>query len=157
MLYRKYYNSTLLYCTALCGDIHLAQDLVADAFVKAYLALPGETPTFQFWLLRVCKNLWYDYIRKKKPLLLSEIPENIPGFDTPETLYLAAERQRILWQAIYTLSPTDRELVTLHYFSQLNLQQIAALTGKSHAAVRQRLCRLRTKLRTHLEEEGYGF
>ena len=48
MLYRKYYNSTLLYCTALCGDIHLAQDLVADAFVKAYLALPGETPTFQF-------------------------------------------------------------------------------------------------------------
>lgn len=147
----------MLYCTALCGDAHLAQDLVADAFVKAYLALPDETPSFQFWLLRVCKNLWYDYIRKKNPLLLEDIPENTPCFDTPETLYLTAERQQVLWKAIYALPVPDRELVTLHYFSQLSLQRIAALTGKSHAAVRQRLHRLRQTLRKHLEEEGYGF
>ena len=147
----------MLYCITLCGDAHLAQDLVADAFVKAYLSLPGETPSFQFWLLRVCKHLWYDYIRKKKPLLLEDIPESTPCFDTPETLCLAAERQQVLWKAIYALPMPDRELVTLHYYSRLSLQQIAALTGKSHAAVRQRLRRLRQTLRKRLEEEGYGF
>ena len=130
---------------------------MADAFVKAYLALPEETPSFQFWLLRVCKNLWYDYIRKKKPLLLEDLSKDTPCLETPETVYLAAERQQALWRAIYALPLPDRELVTLHYFSQLSLPQIASLTGKSHAAIRQRLHRLRQKLKTQLEEEGYGF
>ena len=65
-LYRKYYSGTLLYCTALCTDTALAEDIVADAFVKAYLSLPDDVPSFQYWLLRVCRNLWLDHLRKNK-------------------------------------------------------------------------------------------
>ena len=36
-LYRKYHRGALLYCTALCSDPYLAQDIAAEAFVKAYL------------------------------------------------------------------------------------------------------------------------
>ena len=82
--------------------------------------------------------------------------ENLTVPDTPESLYLRSERQQALWQAIGTLSPLDRELVTLHYFSGLSLQEAAGLLGKSYPATRQRLVRLRKELKQQMEEYGYG-
>ena len=155
-LYRKYYSAALLYCITLCGSRELAEDITADAFVKAYLSLPNATPSFQYWLLRVCKNLWLDHLRKHKRLFSEGAMVNLPDPNTPETLYLASERQRCLWDAIGTLSPQDRELVTLHYFSGLPLNEAAQLLGKSYAATRQRMVRLRAELKQRMEEQGYG-
>lgn len=123
--------------------------------MKAYLSLPDETPSFQYWLLRVCKNLWLDHLRKHKRLVSEEAAANLSDRSTPETVYLANERQKSLWNAIRSLSPLDQELVTLHYFSGLPLNEIAALMGKSHAAVRQRMVRLRAALKQRMEDE-YG-
>ena len=154
-LYRKYYTGTLLYCLSLCGQHHWAEDLVAEAFVKAYLSLPNDVPSFRYWLYRVCRNLWLDQVRRQKFLASPEALDRLPDPHTPESLYLQEERKRILWQAMDTLSPIDRELVTLHYFSGLPLNEIARLFGKSHAAVRQRLVRARTQLKQRMEED-YG-
>ena len=156
-LYRRHYSAAILYCMSLCGDEHLAQDLVSDAFVKAYLSLPDDTPSFRYWLLRVCKNLWIDHVRKKPMLLSEEHLLSIADHRTPESLYLKNERYRVLWKSINTLSPMDREIVTLHYFSELPLQEVARLVGKSYPAVRQRLSRLRQILKQRMEEQGYDF
>ena len=156
VLYRRHYSAALLYCITLCCDEHMAQDLVSDAFVKAYLSLPDDTPSFQYWLLRVCKNLWLDHLRKQKYLTSAEPLEQLADPVTPETAYLQDQEHRALWNAIRSLSPLDRELVTLHYFSALPLTQIAPLLGKSHAAARQRLVRLRKILKQRMEEQGYG-
>lgn len=155
-LYHRYYSTAFLYCLTLCKRRELAEDIVADAFVKAYLSLPREIPSFQYWLLRVCRNLWLDHLRREKKLAPEEAMENLTVPDTPESLYLRSERQQALWQAICTLSPLDRELVTLHYFSGLSLQEAAGLLGKSYPATRQRLVRLRKELKQQMEEYGYG-
>lgn len=156
-LYDRYYNAALLYTTALCADPELAKDIVADAFVKAYITLPREIPSFQFWLLRVCKNLWIDHLRKRPALLSEEHLLNIADHRTPESIYLQNERYRCLWKSINTLSATDREIVTLHYFSALPLPEVARLVGKTYPAVRQRLTRLRRILKQRMEEQGYDF
>ena len=156
MLYHRHYSAAYLYCLSLCGDGHTAQDLVADAFVKAYLSLPNDVPSFRFWLLRVCKNLWIDHCRKGQHLTSEEPLQYIPDPNTPESIYLHSEQKQVLWQALLELAPKDRELITLHYFSGLPLKDIAPLIGKSHEAVRQRMVRLRTKLRQEMEAQGYG-
>ena len=155
-LYLKYYPGTLLYCTALCADVHLAQDLVADAFVKAYLTLPEDIPSFRYWLLRVCKNLWLDHLRREKHRSAEELPETLTDGDTPEAAYIRSEEKRCLWNAIRSLSPADRELLTLYYFSGVPLQEAARLLGCSYPTARQRLHRLRQTLKQQLEEQGYG-
>ena len=155
-LYRRHYSAALLYCITLCGDGQLAQDLVADAFVKAYLSLPDDVPSFPYWLLRVCKNLWIDHLRKQKLLTSAEPLERLACPVTPEAAYIRDEERRALWNAIRSLGPLDRELVTLHYFSALPLHEIAPLLGKSYAATRQRLSRLRQILKQRMEEQGYG-
>lgn len=155
-LYRRHYSAAMLYCMSLCADEHLAQDLVSDAFVKAYLSLPDDIPSFQYWLLRVCKNLWIDHLRKQKFRAATESMDQLADPVTPETAYIRDQERKALWNAIRSLSPLDRELVTLHYFSALPLTQIAPLIGKSHAATRQQLSRLRQILKQRMEEQGYG-
>lgn len=156
-LYRRCYGPAVLYVLSLCGDPGLAEDIVSDAFIKAYLTLPEETPSFQYWLYRVCKNLWIDHLRRQRFHVGEDALWNLADHDTPESRYIRTEQKKALWNAIAALSPLDRELVTLHYFSGLPLNQIAPLLGKSYAAVRQRLTRLRHTLRQRMEEQGYGF
>ena len=155
-MYSDHYGAAYSYCLTLCGQDALAQDIVADAFVKAYLSLPKDISSFRWWLLRVCRNLWLDYLRKNKHLAGSEPLEFITDGQTPENRYIQQETYRLLWQCVYSLPPQERELLTLHYFSGLPLKKIASLTGISYAAVRKRMERLKEKLRLQLEEHGYG-
>lgn len=156
-LYRKYYGAALLYCTALCGEEQLAQDLTSDAFVKAYLSLPNDVSSFRYWLLRVCRNLWIDHLRKHRRETSDEPLQYITDTATPETAYLRDERSRCLWKAVSELSPIDREMLTLHYFSGLSLLEVSRMVGKNYPAVRQRMVRIRQILKQKMEEQGYGY
>ena len=155
-LYRKYYSAAYAYCLTLCSSEQTAQDIVSYAFVKAWLSLPEDIPSFRYWLLRVCKNLWIDQLRRQSRQASGEPLAYLPDPATPELLYLTNERNRVLWAAIRTLSPLDQELVTLHYFSGLSVQEAARMVGKSYGAVRQRMVRLRKELKQRMEEQGYG-
>lgn len=156
-LYQRYYRAALLYTTSLCGNVSRAEDIVADAFVKAYISLPGNSSSFQYWLFRVCKNLWIDELRKNKRLVSDEMLIHAVNRTTPEALHLSNERYRMLWKAIGTLKPEDRELVTMRYFSELSLREIARMMNKSYPAVRQKLHRLHLNLKQWMEENGYEF
>ena len=155
-LYRAHYAAVFAYCITLCGSEATAEDLAADAFVKAYLSLPGDIPSFRWWLLRGCRNLWIDQLRRNKHLAGSEALDYLTDAQAPENKYIQEETYRSLWSCIAALPPGDRELLILHYFSELPLKQIAALTGVSYPALRQRMVRLRIHLKQHMEDPGYG-
>ena len=155
-LYRKYYRNVVLYCIGLCGTQQLAEDIAADAFVKAYLSLPNDVTSFRYWLMKVCKNLWIDYLRKHSREVSDEYLPEISDGTTPETTYILNERNHCLWDIINTLPVPDREMLILHYFSGLTLQEISQLTGRTAPAVRTRMMRLRQTLKHKMEEFGYG-
>lgn len=155
-LYTAHHGAAYAYCLSLCGDAHLASDIVADAFVKAYLSLPDDVPSFRWWLLRVCKNLYFDHLRRRQFEASGEALDHLSDGTTPESLYIRNETYQTLWLIITSLPPADRELLTLHYFSGLSLQDIAPIMGKSYAAVRQRMVRLRQAIKQRMEEQGYG-
>lgn len=155
-LYRRYYAGALLYMSGLCGDLSLAEDIVSEAFVKAFVSLPKDSPSFKFWLYRVCRNLWLDHLRRQKRHCSDEALEFIPAEEMPESLLLKDERRKALWAAIGKLKPQDRELIILHYFSSLSIMEAAKCLHISYSAARKRICRLREILRKELEEQGYG-
>ena len=150
-LYQMHYREALLYALALCGDEILAEDLVSDAFVKALVSLDNSHPAFQYWLFRVLKNQWLDHLRREK-----RQPNFSPAIlPTPEQIILQDERNQVLWQALNRLSSTDREVITLHYFSGLTIRQIAQMLGQTSGAVKTRLSRLRQRIKQEMEEQGY--
>lgn len=157
-LYQQYHRQLLLYCMALTGNKEEAEDLAEDAFVKAYLCLPREIPSFFYWLLRVAKNLWIDRLRRQKYTMpQKEEKEWVWSGSSPEEELLSRERSKVLFDSMQTLCPEERELLTLYYFFEWELGRIAQLQNVSYSAVRQRLCRARRKLKKQMEAKGYEF
>lgn len=155
-LYRKYYIPAMRYVLSLCNNPEIAEDIVSDGFVKAFTVLDDKIPSFQYWLFRVLKNLWIDYLRKNKNIAGESDSEPVSHI-TPEILHLKNERSIALWQSLDALSSADKEIVVLHYFSSLPLNEVALSMNMSYPAVRQRLKRARDILKKKMEEQGYEF
>ena len=145
-LYERYYQPALFYLLALCRDRHLAEDLVQEAFVRAYLSLPEDVPSFPYWLMRVCRRRHAD----------GDPPERADSAPTPEERLLQREELIALYRAIARLSEDEQELLNLFYFARRPLSEIAQLTGMTPGAAKTRLYRARRHLRREMEEDGYG-
>lgn len=157
-LYVRYHKSAFLYTFSLCKNREIAEDIVSDAFVKAYLSLSDDHTSFQYWLLRVCKNLWIDYLRRQKRTAENSEAalHNIPDQETPEKNLLREERLSMLYQCIQQLPPGDQELLVLHYFSDLRLKELSLMLRTSPGSIKTRIFRARQNLKKLMEDNGYG-
>ncbi|NLU23991.1 MAG: sigma-70 family RNA polymerase sigma factor [Clostridiales bacterium] len=155
-LYQRHYPGALLYALSLCRNRPLAEDLVQEAFIRAYLDLPDDIPSFPYWLMRVLRNLLIDHHRRQKFQSDGEVPEQWDT-ETPEDSLLRREDIRALYRGINALEVGDRELLSLFYFAQLPLGEIARLLNVSAAAAKTRLYRARQRLAQRMKEDHYEF
>lgn len=155
-LYERYYQPALFYLLALCRDRHLAEDLVQEAFVRAYLSLPEDVPSFPYWLMRVCRNLLCDHRRKRRRHADGDPPERPTVRRHRRSGCCSARSWIALYRAIARLSEDEQELLNLFYFARRPLSEIAQLTGMTPGAAKTRLYRARRHLRREMEEDGYG-
>lgn len=152
-VYRLYSKQVYLYAYSLCGNYHMAEDLTGDTFYKAMLALDKDVPSIKYWLLRVCRNLFFDCCRKNpKEILPLEETLISSGSDPLENL-LQNEKKQQLSAAIQELSPMDRELLTMFYFLDCSIHQIAAFTERTPGSVKTALSRARGRLKNILQED----
>ncbi|MCC6143937.1 MAG: RNA polymerase sigma factor [Candidatus Hydrogenedentes bacterium] len=135
------------------------EELVQEVFVQAYLSLKGfrgQAP-FEHWLRRIATRTGYRFWqeaakRRGREAPLDALPAE-PSVDPPGT---ASEAAEYLFVLLETLAPQDRLVLTLHYFEQLDTQEIADRMGWSRTLVKVRAHRARAKLRRQLEAAGYG-
>lgn len=147
-LYKKYYSQVKLYALTLCRDVQLAEDITAEAFYRALFSDAKCGESFKFWLLRVCRNLFYDHIRKAKKHV--KLDENSAHDDGAERL-IRREEYAALYRAVGLLEPSYREAVVLFYFEELHIKEISQITGWSEESVKVTLHRARHKLKQILE------
>ena len=92
-LYRQHYAAALLYAQGLCRSRPLAEDMVQEAFCRAWLALPDGVVSFRSWLFRVLRNLIIDHLRRQKHLSDEDVPETADAA-TPERAFSCGGRTR---------------------------------------------------------------
>ncbi len=129
-----------------------AEEAAQDVFVKAYRSIQGfqEKSKFSTWLYRIAYNQCISVIRKKVKMidLVDEMPEqevneeDINGLDSISE----EERGRYLQMAIEALPETDGVVVTLFYYDELSLDEIAEITGLTSGNIRIKLHRSRKKM-----------
>ena len=153
-LFSQYYNEALLYTISLCRNRTVAEDIVSNAFFKALTLSEGSIRDFKPWLLTVCRNEFISICRKNSRFTGEEIPEDLAD-DQEEVIegIIRKEEYRSLYRAIGLLPDTQKEVVTLFYFSRLSIKSISEITGKSETNVKVLLCRARDKLRSIMEED----
>ncbi|TFH27783.1 MAG: sigma-70 family RNA polymerase sigma factor [Bacteroidia bacterium] len=129
-----------------------AEEAAQDVFVKAFRSIGSfqAKAKFSTWLYRIAYNHCISVIRKKVKMidLVDDIPEG--EVDEGEMNGLesisAEERSRYLKLAIESLAETDAVVVTLFYYDELSLEEIAGVTGLSSSNIRIKLHRSRKKM-----------
>ncbi|MFY0545120.1 sigma-70 family RNA polymerase sigma factor [Brevibacillus sp. H7] len=158
---RTYGTRILRLVTFFVKDRVLAEDITQDVFVKVYRNLPqfrGESH-IQTWIYRIAVNECKGYLRSwsfRNMFPRSQVDTD--GFDSVEQVVLEhAERDQLV-QEVLKLPTTYRQVIALHYYADLRIEEIARVLGVTEGTVRTRLHRARQKLKQNLTaQEGLGW
>ena len=148
-LLREYWDRLVVEAQRLCGDESAAEDLVMRTFERYLFNRSSYDPqrgSLLVWLRTVMRNLHTDSLRKRKVgevlMSLEEIERAVDGQglavpeEDPEQ---KAREERLVCEAVDSLSPKLRAAVVLHYFEKLPLKEVARTLCVSEDSVKQRL------------------
>ncbi|MGB7546837.1 MAG: sigma-70 family RNA polymerase sigma factor [Terracidiphilus sp.] len=144
-------------------DVDLAETLTQECFLKAHRNwshFRGDS-TAMTWLMRIAINLQKDHWRNRRMQFwrqastnkvdLDEASEWLPsGERSVEQKMLARERVAHVWRAVEELSERQRTVFLLRYVEELELSEIAQVTGLSEGTVKAHLSRGLAKVRAEL-------
>lgn len=146
------------------GTHENAEDLTSDVFLKAWQYLIGtenekaEIKSFSGLLYKIARNSIVDFYRKnisKNEVGISEEMEIGDKGKWCADLGNKIESERII-KAIKKLKQEYQEILTLKYVDELDISEIAEITGKGRIAVRVTLHRALKKIKEILNAEPTG-
>lgn len=105
-------------------------DILQEAFVKAYLNLEKFDPKYSFaqWIFGIARNLFIDYTRRNSHIEKCSLSADIGGVcsaPNPEEQVIAAQYNRRLREAFERLSPAYRVIVELRFWCDMSYEQIS--------------------------------
>ena len=155
-LYRSHYNAVFRYCVHRLFDRQLAEDVTSEVFLKAVeniRSFKGDEKQFCCWLYRVATNAINNYFRKsvRRNRLLRFAHEQ--SNSRISSCKEQDEKLTVLREAVFTLRPRYQTIITLRFFENLKLTEIAEVVGSSPGTVRKQLTRALAKLRKVLATE----
>jgi len=128
-----------------------AEDITSEVFLKAwhYIQDNKEIKSFSGLLYRMARNCIIDLYRLKasKPEVYTEEPVEIgDGGQWYADLNTNIEAKKII-HVLKKLKQEYQEIITLKYVDELEISEIAEITGKGQIAVRVTLHRALKKLK----------
>jgi RNA polymerase sigma-70 factor, ECF subfamily len=143
-----------------------AEDVVQDAFLKAYENLAGfqEQSKFYTWLVRIAVNEALMRLRRRRPERMVSLDEEVKTEEdsmprevadwspNPEQLYTQSELRDILTKTIQGLPSSFRTVFVLRDVEGLSTEETAEALELSIPAVKSRLLRARLQLRERLNK-----
>ena len=159
-LYHRHYDVVFRYCVHRLFEREAAEDVTSVVFLKVVENIDrfkGTEQQFRNWLYKIATNAVNGYLRKtaRRNRLLKFAGEQITNEsgDCKEIADENAEKLACLKQAMLTLKPKYQTIITLHFFENLKLTEIAEVLGNSSGTVRSQLARALAKLREKLATE----
>jgi len=123
-----------------------AEDVVSDVFVKFLQTKPvfRDAEHEKAWLIRVLLNQCNDLHRRKSIRAWTPL-------DAVADLAAEEKQDSDVMAAVQRLPEKNRAAVLLHYFEGYSLEETASLLQTTEAAVKMRLMRSRSLLKSHLK------
>ncbi|MBQ7711080.1 MAG: sigma-70 family RNA polymerase sigma factor [Bacteroidales bacterium] len=128
-----------------------AEEVYQDVFVKALRGIGDYDPrraSLTTWLCRIAYHESLNFVRGKKPAIVYMEEQNL----NCESLEVADEappdEQTIeqLERALAVLSPHEQAVISMFYYDNMSLADIAYVTGSIPSTVGSQLSRIRRKL-----------
>jgi RNA polymerase sigma-70 factor (ECF subfamily) len=139
-------------------------DVVQDAFIKAYRALPGfrGDSAFYTWLYRIAINCAKNFLlaKSRRPPAAdldaeiaeqTDLGEALTQRALPEDFLMRDEMEKAIWDAINGLPDDLRTAITLREIDGMSYEEIAAAMDCPVGTVRSRIFRAREAVDTLLQ------
>ncbi|MCA2216644.1 RNA polymerase sigma factor [Jidongwangia harbinensis] len=142
-------------CYRITGNSHDAEDALQDALVAAWQNLGrfrGES-RFGTWLHRIAANASLAVVRRRRDVVMDELPAGRPEAAPADLYDRFAESDRIE-AALRTLPEDFRVALVLREFGGLSYQEIATHQQIGVQTVKSRLNRARTAMADALGTDG---
>ncbi len=157
ILYEKTSSKAYYLSFQLVKDEDTAQDILQDAYIKAFGSLEtlAEPEKFQGWLDTIVVNKSKDFLKKKKPVFFSQMTvgddggsgENEKEIDfedesmafSPEKTMDYKETKRLIQAMIDELPEEQRMAIILRYLEDMPVADIARVMECSEGTVKSRL------------------
>lgn len=155
-LYRKHSRRVFAVLWRLCGHEARAEDLVQEAFVRAWQALPGFRfeSAFSTWLHRLAVNTALMELRARSGGEALETDDDaLDAHATPDSAGQRTALRLDLERAIATLPPRARAVLVLYDIEGWKHEEIATELGMAVGSSKAQLHRARQLLRARLGED----
>ena len=150
----------------LLRDEHNAQDVVQDAYLRAFRFFDGfRGEQARPWLLGIVRNSCFTWMKDKQRAGEQvefdeerdagvDDPDLRRAADNPETLLMQKLERAQINKAIEDLPPLFREVIVLRELEELSYEEIAQCAAIPLGTVMSRLSRARAMLRKALAQIG---
>jgi RNA polymerase sigma factor (sigma-70 family) len=162
-LVRRYSRPVLNFVYRMVGNYEDANDLAQDVFVQIYKSLPASRSDLPFkpWLYVIARNKSLDLLKRKRPLLFTDIEGDDESGDgiaagiedtdpLPDEVAERKDLQRVLQAMIEELPPKYRQVVVMRYAAELSFDEISKALGLPENTVKTHFHRAKAMLRAKL-------
>jgi RNA polymerase sigma-70 factor (ECF subfamily) len=145
----------------LVSDVMDAEELTQDTFLRAFRCIDSydsQRASLGTWLCRIAYRLTLDFIKRRRPMLVSiedsEVWQTDISDEQLEAELSTGNEERIsrLEELMDQLPPDERLLLMLHYFEERSLDECSFIMDASPHALANRLYRIRKKLYKQLQK-----
>lgn len=137
------------------GNSDDVEDLMQEAFMKAYLKIGLYDPKYDFgaWIYTIARNTFVDFNRSRKSNALN--PQNLPlesgnssqvSAPTPEDYIINAQQQTQIERYIAMLPKDYRRLFELRFIDEYSYEEIAEKLEMKLGTVKTRIFRVRNMM-----------
>ncbi len=151
----RYLGQIVAYGTRLLGDRETAQDVAQETFTRLWTHAARWEPRgvkVGAWLHRIAHNLCIDSLRKRREVLMDELPERADPACSAEDELHHQDVSVVVAAAMARLPERQRAAITLCYHQELGNIEAAEVLEITVEALESLLTRGRRKLREILQD-----
>ncbi len=140
----------------LSGDADAAQDIVQEAFLRAYRSFAGyRGENARAWISTIVRNCYYSWLVSRTRKSRLEVDPHDFGYTeelilsvssdecTPEAMLVRDAETQAVRSVLNAMSPPLREILMLREFDELSYRQISEIRALPIGTVMSRLARAR--------------
>lgn len=155
-LIRQYGNDVLRTAYMYVKDIHSAEDIFQDVFIKVNQKLSTfeGNSSIKTWIIRITINTCKDYLKSAWNRRVVPMMEYQEDSIISETDYDDVENQdtkELIMKAVLSLPSKYKDIVLCVYYQEMSLAEAANALNIAEGTAKSRLSRARQRLKAALE------
>ncbi|MFD6425075.1 sigma-70 family RNA polymerase sigma factor [Streptomyces sp. NPDC060198] len=155
-LYNEHHTELSRYIRLRVCDVHLAEDLVQETFLRALRRISSFTwqgRNFGAWLVTIARNLITDHFRSARARLetvVGDILDVDTTVDSAEAAGLRALAVESVHTALLKLTPEQYGAIRLRFLGELSIAETATVMGRTEGSIKLLTYRGMASLRSRL-------